>query len=91
MKELLIKEATDFIENTMKFSFDSSETNSIAKRMLKCVEFGADWQAKRMYTDEEVVQLLKFINERLPDTYSIDPDEEIDEWLKQKLVHERIT
>jgi hypothetical protein len=38
----------DFIENTMNFSFKSLETKTQANRMLKCVEFGAKWQAEKI-------------------------------------------
>ena len=39
--------AKDFIENTMKFSFTSNDTKTLANRMLKCVEFGVKWQQEQ--------------------------------------------
>jgi hypothetical protein len=51
--------AKNFIENEMKFSFNSLETKTHANRMLKCVEFGAKWQAERMYSEEEVLNLIQ--------------------------------
>lgn len=44
--------AKDFVENTMLFSFNSMETRTTAKRMLRCVEFGANWQKAQ---DEEML------------------------------------
>jgi hypothetical protein len=38
-KEIFEKEAKNFIENEMKFSFNSLETKTQASRMLKCVVF----------------------------------------------------
>jgi hypothetical protein len=46
-KETIEEAAKDYIENTMKFSFDSLETKTQANRMLKCVEFGAKWQQEQ--------------------------------------------
>jgi hypothetical protein len=40
-QETLEEAAKDYIENTMKFSFNSLETKTQANRMLKCIEFGA--------------------------------------------------
>jgi hypothetical protein len=53
-QETLEESAKDYIENTMKFSFNSLETKTQANRMLKCIEFGAKWQAKRMYSGEDM-------------------------------------
>ena len=62
LKELgettLEEAAKDYIENTMKFSFNSLETKTQANRMLKCIEFGAKWQAERMYSGEEVLNII---------------------------------
>jgi len=57
-QETLEEAAKDFIENTMKYSFNSLETKTFANRLLKSVEFGAKWQAERMYSEEEVLDLL---------------------------------
>lgn len=57
-KETLEEAGKDYIENTMKFSFDSLDTKTQANRMLKCVEFGAKYQTERMYSEEEVLKLL---------------------------------
>ena len=57
-QETLEEVAKDFIENTMKYSFNSLETKTFANRLLKSVEFGAKWQAERMYSEEEVLDLL---------------------------------
>jgi uncharacterized protein YqgV (UPF0045/DUF77 family) len=60
-----IKEAgKDFIENTMHFSFNSMETKIQANRMLKCVEFGAELQAKLFETRVYVVDVY---DERVDD------------------------
>lgn len=48
----------DFIENSMKFSFNSLETRTQANRMLKCIEFGAKYQAERMYSEEEAIKKI---------------------------------
>jgi hypothetical protein len=58
-QETLEEAAKDYIENTMKFSFNSLETKTQANRMLKCIEFGAKWQAKRMYSEEEVIAIVE--------------------------------
>jgi len=61
-KEETLEEAgKDYIENTMKFSFDSLDTKTQANRMLKCVEFGAKWQAERSYNEEEMIAFGEFI------------------------------
>lgn len=60
-QEALEEAAKDFIENTMKFSFDSLETRTQANRMLKCAEFGAKWQR------EQILEFLYLeITERRP-------------------------
>ncbi len=58
-QETLEEAAKDYIENTMKFSFNSLETKTQANRMLKCIEFGAKWQAERMYSEEEVIAIVE--------------------------------
>jgi hypothetical protein len=58
-QETLEEAAKDFIENTMKYSFNSLETKTFANRLLKSVEFGAKWQAERMYSEEEVEKIAK--------------------------------
>ena len=61
-QETLEKDAKDFIENTMKFSFTSNDTKTQANRMLKCVEFGAKWQqeqSKNLYNEEEVHAIIE--------------------------------
>jgi hypothetical protein len=58
-KETLEEVAKSYIENTMRFSFNSLETKTQANRMLKCAEFGAKWQAERMYSEEEVMDLFR--------------------------------
>ena len=57
-QETLEEASKDYIENTMKFSFNSLDTKTQANRMLKCAEFGAKWQEQRMYSELEL-----FINE----------------------------
>ncbi len=65
-QETLEEAAKDYIENTMRFSFNSMETKTQANRMLKCVEFGAKWQQDSIikslkdndYQDEPVFELL---------------------------------
>ena len=58
-QETIEEVAKDFIENTMKYSFNSLETKTQANRMLKCIEFGAKWQEKRMYSEEEVRKAIQ--------------------------------
>jgi hypothetical protein len=53
-QETLEEVAKSYIENTMRFSFNSLETKTQANRMLKCAEFGAKWQAERMYSEEDL-------------------------------------
>jgi hypothetical protein len=70
-KETLEEAGKDYIENTMKFSFDSLDTKTQANRMLKCVEFGAKWQAERMYSEED---MLKCWNAAYIDALAIDEE-----------------
>ena len=58
-QETLEEAGKNYIENVMKFSFNSLETKTQANRMLKCVEFGAQWQQERMYKEEEVHGIIK--------------------------------
>jgi hypothetical protein len=42
------------------------------------------WQQERMYSEEDVISLLDFVNDRLPDLYSrFNPEEELEEWFEQ--------
>jgi hypothetical protein len=76
-QETLEEAGKDFIENIMKYSFNSDETKTFANRLLKCIEFGANWQAeqdKNKYSEQEVYSLL----------YKLLPDkEELDMWFEQ--------
>jgi hypothetical protein len=67
-QEPLEEAAKDYIENTMKFSFNSLETKTQANRMLKCIEFGAKWQQERMYSEEEMDEFAEF-SIRCSETY----------------------
>lgn len=58
-QETLEEAAKDYIENTMRFSFNSMETKTQANRMLKCVEFGAKWQIGKQ--DNFIIGFLEFI------------------------------
>ena len=41
---------------------------------------------QRTYSEEEVISLLDFVNDRLPDLYSrFISEEELKEWLKNKI------
>jgi hypothetical protein len=53
-QETLEEAGKDFIENEMKYSFKSMSSRTVANRMLKCVEFGAKWQAERMFSEEDL-------------------------------------
>jgi hypothetical protein len=45
---------------------------------------GAKWQQERMYSEEDVISLLDFVNDRLPDLYSrFNPEEELEEWFEE--------
>jgi hypothetical protein len=46
-QETLEEAGKDFIENTIRYSFNSDETKTFANRLLKCVEFGAEWQQEQ--------------------------------------------
>lgn len=61
-KETLEEAGKNYIENVMKFSFNSLETKTQANRMLKCVEFGAKWKQKQdenLYSEEEVHDIIE--------------------------------
>jgi hypothetical protein len=64
-QETFEEAAKDFIENTMKYSFNSLETKTFANRLLKSVEFGTKWQAERMYSEEEVHKIIGSYNAHL--------------------------
>jgi hypothetical protein len=51
----------DFIENTMRYSFNSSETRTFANRLLSCIEFGT--KIKMQNIDEKIQDLLALSNE----------------------------
>jgi len=64
-QETLEEAAKDYIENTMRFSFNSMETKTQANRMLKCVEFGAKWQQeqyKNKYSEEDLRNAYRWGN-----------------------------
>lgn len=44
---------------------------------------GAKWQAKRMYSEEDMISLLDFVNDTLPDLYSrFNSRELLNKWLE---------
>ena len=48
---------------------------------INAFKAGAEWEAKRRYSEEEVLNLLDFINDRLPDLYSrFSSEEELKEY-----------
>jgi cell division septum initiation protein DivIVA len=48
------------------------------------IHVNAAEKAKRMYSEEDIISLLDFVNNRLPDLYSrFSSEEEFDEWSKQ--------
>lgn len=64
----LIEDAKEFIENTMKFSFNSLETRTMANRMLKCIEFGAKWGiSKEAYTESQLREAIRLAREQYHD------------------------
>jgi hypothetical protein len=79
-QETLEEAAKDFIENTMKYSFNSLETKTFSNKLLKCVDFGAMWQAERMYSKEDVIQ--KILDFRFQ-CNSDSTRKEVEEWFKQ--------
>ena len=85
-KETLEEASKDYIENTMKFSFNSLETKTQANRMLKCVEFGAKWQQERMYNKEDLISFAHFyFKEEFNSTMqtSKSTDEIFKDWFEQ--------
>jgi hypothetical protein len=62
-QETLEEASKDYIENTMKYSFNSLETKTFANRLLKCAEFGAKWQAERMYSEEDMINCFNAARE----------------------------
>ena len=45
---------------------------------------GAKWQEERMYSKDDLISLLDFVNDRLPDLYSrFSPEEELEDWFEQ--------
>jgi hypothetical protein len=83
-QETTLEEAAkDYIENTMKFSFNSLETKTQANRMLKCIEFGAKWQAERMYSEKEVRLMLSESFKASQEGYDITSDSIIEQFKKK--------
>jgi hypothetical protein len=84
-QETLEEAAKDFIENTMKYSFNSLETKTFANRLLKSVEFGAKWQAERMYSEDKVIILLNKFGEKVYGNYTRNQTMEdfTEEWFEQ--------
>lgn len=80
-KETLEEVAKNYIENTMKFSFNSLETKTYANRMLKCVEFGAKFQQEKMYSEEDMHKLMDEYQDYLFKTN--EPVKTFKEWFKQ--------
>jgi hypothetical protein len=72
-----------FIENTMKYCFTSSETKTVANRLLKCIEFGAKWQQERMYSEEDLKEGFRSNYTPFSATNTGDFDEDFDRWFKQ--------
>jgi hypothetical protein len=85
-QETLEEAGKDFIENTMKYSFTSSETKTVANRMLKCVEFGAKWQQERMYNEKEVESLLhRFMQSQHPDWHGYSTTKWFEQFKKNRV------
>ena len=84
-QETLEEVGKNFIENEMKFSFNSLETKTQANRMLKCVEFGAKWQAERMYSEEDLKKAFEDGGENTvyDDIYGYSSLKTFSEWVKQ--------
>jgi len=86
-QETLEEIAKDFIENTMKFSFNSLETRTQANRMLKCFEFGVKQQAKRMDNKEDLYKAFEAGHDsaRLKGSYKSNGtfEEDFYEWFEQ--------
>jgi hypothetical protein len=82
-QETLEEASKDYIENTMKFSFNSLDTKTQANRMLKCAEFGAKWQAERMYSEEEVINFLGEREDYLGTHPSIFDYQDARDWFEQ--------
>jgi hypothetical protein len=82
-QETLEEAIKDYIENTMKFSFNSLDTKTQANRMLKCAEFGAKWQAERMYSEEEVINFLGEREDYLGTHPSIFDYQDARDWFEQ--------
>lgn len=80
-QETLEEAAKDYIENTMRFSFNSMETKTQANRMLKCVEFGAKWQQeqyKNKYSEEDLRNAYRWGT-----TVNHGTKEHFNEWFEQ--------
>jgi hypothetical protein len=60
-QETLEEAAEKFIENIMRYSFNSNETRTFANRLLKCTEFGAKWQQERMYSEEDMNKYADYV------------------------------
>ena len=83
-KETLEEAGKNYIENIMRFSFNSLETKTQANRMLKCVEFGSKWQQeqnKNLYSEEDMYKLMYEYQEWL--VLTLEPVKTFEEWFEQ--------
>jgi hypothetical protein len=82
-QETFEEAAKDFIENTMKYSFNSLETKTFANRLLKSVEFGTKWQAERMYSEEDMDNYAEYCINHFAKSQIGQPYLSAKEWFEQ--------
>ena len=87
-QETLEEAAKNYIENTMKFSFNFLETKTQANRMLKCVEFGAKWQQEqdeKLYNEEDLREAFRQGEQNInySEIYGLDSKLTEQEWFEK--------
>ncbi len=73
------KRAEELLEASIKV-FTTSSSNYKARRGF--IE-GANWQAKRMYSRQDLIDFVYFINDRYFNKYTVDTDE-VDLFIEQR-------
>ena len=76
----VMKQLEEAAENESEYLADYEDKEAYQKAFIA----GAKWQQERMYSEEDVISLLDFVNDRLPDLYSrFNPEEELEEWFEE--------
>ena len=71
------------LEEAIKREYEARKFNSDFPFDPQSFKLGAKWEAKRRYSEEDILNLLNFVNDRLLYSYSrFSPEKELKEWLE---------